>query len=354
MSVASDGEDPVVTTDRKKKRKLEKPSLNNAAYKVFQKPLYKRLFPENHSGDCVVYVESTEEEKVGNKNPIILTNLFTENVKGIIGVHRINAYKVGVTFKKPAPANNFLKMDSFLSRYKLKAFIPAYMTEVIGVIRHIPLTMSNEEIYKNITCDADVVSIKRFMKKIDGQLTPLGTVAVTFAATTLPTYIYIKLFRYQVHKYIQPLLQCYRCLRFNHSAKNCRAEQMCSSCAGRHSYKECDVEEIMCVNCSGPHLAVSKDCPIKQKKIEEKKIKQQSKMSYANVVSLPQISDSTSFPALTPKSRQKTFQELNAKEIVDNDVIINALVKSILTLANSKNEPITNKRIKEILLSNLI
>lgn len=352
MSVASDGDGPVVTADRKK-RKLENYSTNNDGYKVFQKPLYKRLFPENHSGDCVVYVESTDEEKIGNKNPIILTNLFIENVKGIIGVHRINAHKVGVTFKYPAPANNFLKMDSFLGRYKLKAFIPAYMTEVIGVIRHIPLTMSNEEIYKNITCDADVVSIKRFMKKVDGNLTPLGTVAVTFAATTLPQYVYIKLFRYQVHKYFPPLMQCYRCLRFNHSAKNCRAEQMCSSCAGRHSYKECDVEEIMCVNCSGAHLAVSKDCPVKQKKLEEKKIKQQ-KMSYANVVSLPQISDSTSFPALTPKPRQKTLQDLNAKQIVDNDLIINALVKSVVALANSKNEPITNKRIKEILLSNLI
>ena len=118
MSVASDGGDPVEQT---RKRKLLKPNPSeNVSYKLFRKPLYKRkrLFPENRSGECVVYVESTEQEKVGNKNPITLTNLFADNVRGIIGVHRVNAYKVGVTFKKPAPANNFLNMDTFFTNHK--------------------------------------------------------------------------------------------------------------------------------------------------------------------------------------------------------------------------------------------
>ncbi|CAG4996891.1 unnamed protein product [Parnassius apollo] len=253
MDPDSDG-GPTPDEQKSKKRKLPDTRKGNAVdYKIFAKTNYTRQFPENHSVDCVVYVESQENEKIGNKNPITLTKLFTENVKGIAGVHRVNAYKVGIMFRKPAPANNFLTMTHFLGKHKLKAFVPAHLTEITGVIRYVPKDLSNEDINKSITCDAEVISVKRFMRKVDGKLTPLGTIAVTFAATALPQHAYIQMFRYPVHIYIPPLLQCYKCLKFNHSAKVCRGSQMCSSCSGQHSYKECDVEKIVCINCQGGH-----------------------------------------------------------------------------------------------------
>lgn len=356
MSEDSDGGPP--PGDTSKKRKLEE---NTVDFRMFTKTNYKRQFPENYSGDCVVYVESMNNEKLGNKNPITLTKLFTENVKGIVGVHRVNAYKVGVTFKKPAPANCFLKMDHFLIRNKLKAFVPAHQSEITGVIKYVPKDLSNEVIYKNITCDTEVISIKRFFKKVEGKLTPLGTIAVTFAGTILPQHAYIQMFRYPVHLYIPPLLQCFKCLKFNHSAKVCRGEQMCSSCAGRHSYKECDVEEIVCINCSGNHLAISRDCPVKQKKMQEKRKKYENfNRSYATVVSsVPLLTDPKSFPTISrpvnvpPVSNTKTT--FNVEQIINNDIILNALVKSLVTLGNdNSNSPVTNKRIKDILLANLI
>lgn len=337
-----------------KKRKLAESSSD---YKMFTKANYKRQFPEHHSTECIVYVESQDNEKLGNRNPITLTKLFTEQVKGIVGVHRINAYKIGITFRKPAPANNFLKMDHFLGRNKLKAFVPAHLTETTGVLRYVPKELKNEEIYKNITCDAEVISIKRFMRKVDGKLVPLGTIAVTFATTVLPQYTYLNMFRYKVHQYIPPLLQCYKCLKFNHSARVCRSEQMCSSCAGRHSYKECDVEEIVCINCSGNHLAISRDCPIKKKKMEEKKLKYTNQnKSFATVVSTPPtVTNDTAFPALPIPKPNPVNRGLNPEQIIDNDIIINAIVKSLITLGNSKGEgSVTNKKIREILLANLI
>ncbi|CAG4946595.1 unnamed protein product [Parnassius apollo] len=66
-----------------------------------------------------------------------------------------------------------------------------HLTEITGVIRYVPKDLNNEDIYKSITCDAEVISVKRFMRKIDGKLTPLGTIAVTFAATALPQHAYI-------------------------------------------------------------------------------------------------------------------------------------------------------------------
>lgn len=338
-----------------KKRKIDKSAED---YKMFTKPNYKRQFPENHSAECVVYVESQDNDKLGNRNPITLTKLFTEQVKGIVAVHRVNAYKIGITFRKPAPANTFLKMDLFLGRNKLKAFVPATLTETTGVLRYVPKELKNEEIYQNISCDAEIISIKRFMRKVDGKLVPLGTIAITFATTILPQHVYLNMFRYKVHMYIPPLLQCYKCLKFNHSARVCRGEQMCSSCAGQHSYKECDVDEIVCINCSGNHLAISRECPIKKQKIEEKKQKYaNSNQSYATVVSapsLPPVANPTAFPAMPNKPISRSPQTFNMEQLVNNEILMNAIVKSMVCLGNDKdNTPITIKRIKEILLTNL-
>lgn len=357
MSVTSGGEEPP-DPGIKKKRKYNNTDPNTK-YNVYTKQNYKRLFIENTNSEYVVYVESTEQEKVGNKNPITLTNLISDNVKGVLGVHRINAHKIGITFRKAAAANNFLKMEDFLWKNKLKAFIPSYLTERIGVLRFVPKELSNEEIYKNIVCDSEVISIKRFMRKVEGKLVPLNTVAVTFASTSLPQYAYIKLFRYEVKVYIPPLLQCYKCLKFNHSAKACRGEQHCSSCAGRHSYKECDVEEITCINCSGNHLAISRDCPIKKQKLEEKKAKFLMQKPYATVVNPPPTFNEKSFPVLTKvndKPKNNDTSILDMKQVANNDIIINAIVKSLVALGNKRDSdgPLTHKKIKEIFLSNLI
>lgn len=359
MSVHSGGEEPPPEPGEKRRRiHTSGGNADSHKYKIFTKPNYKRLFIENNNTEFTVYVQSTEDEKLGNKNPITLTNLITDQVKDVIGVHRINAHKIGITFRKAA--DNFLKMEDFLWIHKMKAFIPSNLTERVGVLRYVPKDLSNEEIYKSMVCDAEVVSIKRFMRKVEGKLVPLNTISVTFASTTLPQYAYIKLFRYEVKTYIPPLLQCYKCLKFNHSAKVCRGEQHCSSCAGRHSYRDCDVEEVVCINCSGNHLAISRECPIKKQKIEERKAKylrQQMQQSYATVVNTPPTFTNKSFPSL-PKvaDKPKVNDALDMNKIANNDIIINAIVKSLVALGNKSDSdgPLTHKRIKEIFLSNLI
>ncbi|XP_050680902.1 uncharacterized protein LOC126976562 [Leptidea sinapis] len=275
MGSQSDGDGDGESSDKKRKyaRISERDERNNDKYKIYFKRNYTRLFLENVTySDYTVYVTSTDDEKLGNKNPIKLTQLFTENVKGITSVFRINSHKIAVTFQKAAAANCFLKYDSFLTKYKYKAFIPAHLVEKVGLIKFVPTDMSNEYIYQNITSDADIISVKRFMKKDENKkLTPMTTIAITFSSTTLPKYVFLNLFRYQVFTYIPPIIQCFKCFKFNHSAKVCRGTQMCSSCAGSHLYKECTMDTMCCINCGGAHLAISRDCPIKLKKLEEKR-----------------------------------------------------------------------------------
>ncbi|KAJ8717957.1 hypothetical protein PYW07_006899 [Mythimna separata] len=207
----------------------------------------------------------------------------------------------------------------------------------------------------------------------DRKLVPLTTVAITFSSTTLPKYVFINLFRYQVNTYIPPLVQCYKCFKFNHSAKICRSEQMCSSCSGNHLYKECLTDTLLCINCGGAHLAISRDCPIKKKKLEEKRnlIVNQHR-TFASIVK-----DDNNFPVLKSKPVHKIVNNsdnivndstfLNKKsnvvveknneieKIANNEIILNAIVKSLVALANSTGtEPMTLNKIKDVFLSNLL
>lgn len=379
MGVQSDGEEEC--SDRKRKYKKMTGSSDEDKYNIYFKSNYTRLFLENNSTiNYTVYVESKEKEKLGNQNPIKLTHLFTENAKGIISVYRINAYKIGITFQKAAAANSFLKLENFLTNNKLRAFIPAHLVEKVGIIKYVPTDISNEDIYKNLTCDADVISIKRFMKRdTTRKLIPMTTVAITFSTSQLPKFVFLNLFRYQVHSYVHPLIQCYKCLKFNHSAKACRGAQMCSSCAGAHLYKECTSEIITCLNCGGNHLAISRDCPIKLKKIEEKRslILNQNR-TFASVVSKV---DDKNFPDLKTNVNEKSVnnslghqkhtmtctnvlttnkkdvpnKQMDIQEIINNEIIINAIVKSLVALANSTGkEAVTLNKIKDIFLKNLI
>lgn len=120
-------------------------------YKPFIKPGYKRTFPEN-GGEQIftVFVEYDQtDRKLGNYNPLMLASLFKNEIKGVINLRRINATKVGVVFNQAIFANNFLKNEEFLTRNKLRAFIPARAVEVTGVLRYVPVSISNEELLRS-------------------------------------------------------------------------------------------------------------------------------------------------------------------------------------------------------------
>ncbi|CAH2096916.1 unnamed protein product [Euphydryas editha] len=350
------------------------------AYLPYYKPNYKRLYPENSTNtDFKVYVESTNDDRLGNKSPIYLNHIFAMDVKGVTGIQRVNANKIAVIFKQYNTANNFINNTTFLTKYNMKAFIPAAQIEKTGIIRFVPANISNKELYTRLSSIYEIVAIRRFSKKVGQERIPLQTVSITFLSNVLPNNVQYDLFSYRVFEYIPPLLQCYRCFKFNHSAKVCNGKQRCSICGGEHLYKECDKPtEISCINCSGPHLAISRLCPIKTKKIIEKK----NNISYASVAFTKQVTtNEKDFPPLpSPKSQpvnsnvsvnksvnisaNKSVQDVNKVKIVhskdlksqiisDNDVLM-ALVQTLVELANKDDSTPTNlKTIKDALIKNL-
>lgn len=169
-------------------------------YKPYTKPSYKRVFPDNAvSAEFTVFVESANGgDKLGNKNPLLLASLFKNEIKGVTGIKRINANKVGVSFKLAIHANNFLKNDDFMKKNELKAYIPARAVETIGVLRFVPTSISNEELFKKLSSTYEIVGVRRFTRKVNGELKPYGSVSVTFLTNSLPDYVYLDIFRFKV------------------------------------------------------------------------------------------------------------------------------------------------------------
>lgn len=355
--------------------------LPNELYMPYSKLTYKRLYPEGcTNSEFKVFIESTNPtDKIGNKSPVYLNNIFSNEVKGVQSLTRINANKICVTFKLANTANNFLQNNNFLNKYEIKAYIPAAQIEKTGVIRFVPTNISNEDLYTKLSSIYEIITVRRFTKKLGDDRIPLQTISLTFLSNTLPDRVQYDLFSYRVFEYVPPLQQCFKCFKFNHSAKVCNnTTQKCSICSGEHSYKDCDrPNEICCINCSGAHLAISRLCPIKIKKMNEKK----NKITYSNILN---TKSNIEFPALTetstghgsnvkknvnktvnknvhiPVKSVNTVNSVNNNEdfkskIIESSDVLSALVQTLLQLANSPDGSgaITSAAIKDLLIKNL-
>lgn len=376
-----DGNEDSEDDGRKKKRlrTIEKGGKGNGEdkesgsfYLPYFKPNYNRVYPEHSTNmEFKVFVENLNKEKLGNKSPIYLNHIFTTDIKGISSIHRVNAMKIAVVFKQYNTANNFLLNNVFLDKYQMKAYIPAHQIEATGIIRFVPTNISNKELYTKLSSTYEIIAVRRFTKRVEQEVIPLQTVSITFLTNVLPQNIQYDLFSYRVFDYIPPLQQCYRCFKFNHSAKICNGKQRCSICAGEHSYKECDKpNELCCVNCSGPHLAISRACPIKMNKISEKR----NKITYASIANSKSKSYKEEYPLITKKisnqpetttinkNKQYVNNKTNSKvnltdlksQLLQNNDLIMAIVRTLIELANKGDEtPITTTSIKDLLLKNI-
>lgn len=375
MSSESDGDDEGKRNEAKKRRYQgdDGQSDSDYIYKPFLKPGYRRSYPDNSLNDeFPVYIEGiSREDKIGNKNPLLLSKIF-KSVKGIKENRRINANKIMLIFKQAVAANDFINHNC-LKENNMKAYIPASSVERVGKIRFIPTETSNTELFDKLISDSEIIAVRRFTKKVGGNIVPMSIISVTFSSTVLPDFVYLDNWRYKVFQYVPPLMQCFRCLKFRHSAKVCRNEQVCSKCSGNHSYKDCSSEILKCCNCQGDHLAISRFCPVKQALYEKHKNVYLAKQ-YATVVSkeFPPLQRLQNRPdhsiqknqiksqALidNPNSVKKQPTKLNSTNNVSYENLLNdnqfleIIVKTIVMIANS-NSAKTMTHIKDILKQNL-
>jgi len=80
--------------------------------------------------------------------------------------------------------------------------------------------------------------------------------------------------------------RCFKCSRYNHRARDCRGEETCPLCAGKHKLRDCTASphEYKCVNCTtyskfnptkpvcSNHSSLDRNCPSLQALLEKYKL----------------------------------------------------------------------------------
>lgn len=78
--------------------------------------------------------------------------------------------------------------------------------------------------------------------------------------------------------------RCFKCWGFYHIAKNCKRDETCHKCAGKHNSTDCTATKNRCVNCmfkiqtynvkiNDEHDALSMECPTFKKAITEEEVR---------------------------------------------------------------------------------
>ncbi|KAI5646592.1 hypothetical protein NE865_01526 [Phthorimaea operculella] len=320
--------------------------LEQDKYRPYKVNDYCRKYPETSDRkDFVVFLKHQVDQKPFSDNDKVALSqaLRKHAVSGVLHLRPVNRYKVAITFDLSNNANMFLN-SKILDELSLYASIPAAGTEITGVVKSVPVNLSNKKIFSLIGSSRNVVQVRRFMRrKVEGgQVTynPTQTVAVTFASTQLPEHVFLDSWRHEVTQYVPPVKQCLKCLQFEHIAGYCKNNDVCSICSGPHNFKVCDADKNKkptCANCKGDHIAISASCPIKKAKIEENKIKSHS-------VSYSALFDEQSFPLLAARNSSKYLQNL-----LKSQTFINTITHVIVKLISSKKNdetPINTETIR--------
>ena len=341
----SDSAESILTiTSRHKK------DFNKDKYAIFRVKGYSRKYPEDtQKSELIVFLTHMEENLIFNdRDRLALSKGLREHgVSGVMHLRTVNKYKVGITFDLPNNANMFLQNKKLLDQLTLKASIPAGDAEVTGVLTSVPTELSNKEIFSLIGSSKNVIEVRRFMRRVKNDssvvFVPTQAVAITFASTILPQYIYLDSWRHEVSKYIPPVKQCLKCMRYGHIAKFCRNAEVCSICTLNHNFKSCQInpKDAKCVNCKGNHIAISSSCPIKKQKIEENKIKSRS-ATYSDLF------DTNAFPALATRTL-----DVQVNNLMKSDKFLSTLVETIIKIVSNKDVPINSSSIKEALKTTL-
>lgn len=149
----------------------------------------------------------------------------------ILEVKSSGRNKVAVHFSDRAAANNVLS-NIAIKDNGLSAFIPAFRVLRTGIIKNVPLDVSDEDIIRNFISTYKIGSVKRlnFRTRTEGELitTPSQTISIKFRGQLLPGSVKYLHVNFPVLPYFPRVLMCFSCLRYGHVSADCKGKPRCA------------------------------------------------------------------------------------------------------------------------------
>ena len=187
--------------------------------------------------NCLGKVKSVTKER--NKF-LLITCKNAHQVQKLLEVTNFGGMEVKVTHSMEPPTRN-------MSR---------------GVLHRVGTDLSEDELLDYLK-DQNVYKIRRFKKKIDGNLQDTRSILLFFNSPKLPETVRLGYEIYKVDAYTPPALRCFKCQQMGHTQHTCKRNVKCVRCGGPHTYEQCDKKDTkQCARCSGNHSAAYKGCPM--------------------------------------------------------------------------------------------
>lgn len=317
-----DGEWTEVVSARKRLDRKNSRSPTSASPLVANKP-------EKDIMDITMEVCVTSSSVLPKQ--IALAKFFKEsNIKGILNVRYLNPYKIRIQFDNLTNADKFMSCEN-IRKLGWRCQKTLEVGVSYGIVKDIDIELSDDDVTASIKSDIQLISSKRLNKRNEEEESgwkKCDKVRLCFKGNQLPRYIYVHDLRIAVEPYIFPVTQCSNCWKYGHYGKQCPANKpTCPKCGRKHA--NCDIKIYKCVNCSLPHIALSKMCPVylKEKRIRE--LMAEFNCSYKRALTL--YVPPTPPTRVETRSVKETTSETNSKHEGLFDILPNEAEETVST-----------------------
>lgn len=301
-----------------------------------QKVGYKYTFSD--TGPFFVVTKSLNDN-INKIHPMKIGKWLYINNFSVLQILKTGFNQMEVHFSSANQANRFLDSDFDLF-FNTKSFIPYYNLYTNGVIKKIDKDISIEEIVRDIKIPDGIklqsayrLQYRHVNELGEPEYLPSNKVKLTFRSQRLPNYVSLYFERREVEHFVERVIQCRKCGKYNHKTKFCKSEGRCLQCAGSHLTETCTTVP-QCINCGQSHLATDKEhCPTYQlennilKTVSELPVsKYQAKQivkgttSYADILRKQSPTDNplTDFPPLCQNNIMTDISSSLKQNYVDN------------------------------------
>lgn len=228
----------------------------------------------------------------------------------IIDMKQIGRNKIMVVFNSYIRANSIVE-DINNENGMYMAYIPKHVVCISGVITGIPCDITTEEILSDLQSDVPIVDVYRLNRYVDGHKQPSNRVSVTFRASRLPEKVRLFCCLSKVQPFVQKVVFCKKCLRYNHKAENCKSFQRCQTCGDRHedeNYEHCQ-QRSKCLHCKKSHATGSNDCPERLRQEQIKSIMAKKNYTYIEAREMVSFTSNNIFEPLNSLQDMPTLAE---------------------------------------------